>query len=71
MPILRQLLKELLIISAGTLFFFVVCATVGISTSEYNDAPIVVAQEQRLETNEPKTDQPPDGIDRALGQGDN
>ncbi len=30
---LRQFLKELLIIGGGTLFFLLLCATVGISTS--------------------------------------
>jgi hypothetical protein len=68
---LRQLMKETLIVCAGTLVFLILCATVGISTSERNDAPIVIAQEQRLETGEAKVDQPPDGMDRAFGQGDN
>jgi hypothetical protein len=45
MVMLRQLMKEILIVFAGTLFFLLLCASVGISTSEYNDSPIVIAQE--------------------------
>jgi len=69
MAMLRQILKELLIVTTGTLLFLMLCASVGISTSEYNDAPIVIADEQVPEPNKLGIDQPPDGMDRAFSQG--
>jgi hypothetical protein len=68
---LRQLIKEILIVCAGTLVLLILCGTVGISTSKRNDAPIVIAQEQCLKTSKLEIGQSPDGMDRALGQGDN
>lgn len=42
---LRRLLKESLIVLAGTLFFLMLCATVGISTSKLRTAPTAEADE--------------------------
>ena len=47
---LTRLLRELLIIAVGTLFFLALCASVGISTSTRSPGPTVAADEQKLES---------------------
>ena len=42
----RRIIRECLVIVIGTLVFLLLCASVGISRSEHNDAPIVVADER-------------------------
>ena len=44
---LRRLLKESLIVIGGTLFFLVLCATVGISTSTPPASPTAEAAYER------------------------
>lgn len=56
---LRRLLKESLIVSAGTLFFLTLCATVGISLSTRRTAPIVAAEEQEYDSEGQSIEQPP------------
>jgi hypothetical protein len=65
---LRQLLKELLVVSAWTLFFLILCASVGISSREYDDSPIVIAQEQYSDSDEAGIEPFADGRDWSLGQ---
>jgi hypothetical protein len=66
---LRQILKELLVVSVGTLFFLILCASVGISTSKYDNTPTVIAQGQHSDSDEVGVEDSPDGRDGTLGQG--
>jgi hypothetical protein len=44
---LRSMTSHLLVVLAGTLFFLILCATVGISLSTRNTSPIVAAEEEQ------------------------
>lgn len=46
---IRRVLKELLVFLGATLFFLVLCASVGISTSTRKPAPIVAADERECD----------------------
>lgn len=41
----KRILKETLIVIIGTLLFLILCASVGISTGRYGDAPTAIADE--------------------------
>jgi hypothetical protein len=66
----KRLLKETLIILGGTLFFLILCATVGISLNTRNTAPIVAAEEQKYDLGDQGFGQPPIWIRRYPHRGD-
>ena len=70
MRMLRKLLKESLIIAGGTLFFLLLCATVGISLSTRNTTPIVAAEEQEYDFEGQSIERPPVWTRRNLHSGD-
>lgn len=47
---IRKILKESVIVIAGTLFFLALCASVGISARTRSTPPIVTADEQKLDS---------------------
>ena len=58
----KRLFKESLVILSGTLFFLILCATVGISLNTRNTAPIVAAEEQKCNLGNQGFGQPPGWI---------
>jgi hypothetical protein len=58
---LRQFLKETVIVLGGTFFFLVLCATVGISTSKPRISTARAACEPKYVTNEMSFDRYPIG----------
>ena len=55
----RQLLKESLIVFGGTLFFLLLCATVGISMSTPPTSPTAEADEQVYSSEDLSVEQSP------------
>lgn len=51
--------RHLLVVLGGTLFFLILCATLGISLSTRNATPIVAADEQEYDSEGPSIEKPP------------
>jgi hypothetical protein len=67
---LRRVLKDLLIVLGGTVFFLGLCATVGISLSTRDTTPTVAAEEQEYDCEGQSIEQPPVWIPRDPHNGD-
>jgi len=56
--VLRKLLKEALIVLGGTLFFLLLCASIGISMSTRDSTPTVAADQDEIQSKDLDTGQP-------------